>query len=78
MSEGPLSRKGLIKPPELAIGGVVEGQMLAGVEDRHGGRQLVERAHMRIHLPVEVGAQFLDLADIDGDTGRAAGRGGLG
>ena len=56
----------------------MEDEPLLGVEDGDGGRQLVEGAHMRLHLPLHVGAHGLELGDVEGDAGAAAGRGALG
>ena len=66
--------KRLVEVPELAVGGVVEGEPLLSVEDRDRGRQLVERAGVRLHLALEVVADAIELRNVDGDAG-AAGRG---
>jgi hypothetical protein len=52
----------------------VERETLLGVEDGDGGRQLIERADMRVHLPLQVGAHGLELGHVDGDAGAAAAR----
>ena len=41
-----LVQEGLIERPELAIGRIVEDELLAAVEDRDRRRELVERARM--------------------------------
>ena len=65
--------EGLIERPELAIGGIMEDQTLAPVEYGDGGRKLVERARMRLHLAIEIGPHRLDLRDVDRHAGRAHG-----
>ena len=48
----------------MPIGGVVEGEALAPVEDRDGGRELVKGARMGIHLARKVGAHALQFGKI--------------
>ncbi len=63
--------EGLIERPELAIGGIMKDQTLAAVEYGDCGRKLVERAHMRLHLTLEIGPHRLDLRHVDRHAGRA-------
>ena len=56
----------------MTIGGVVEGEALAPVEDRHGGRELVEGARVGVHLPRQVGAHALEFRQIRGLADRSA------
>ena len=60
------------KTPQPPVGGVVEGEPLVGGEDRDRGRQLVERAPVRLHHAGHLGAHGFDLGGVDADPGAAA------
>ena len=47
--------EGGIERPDLAVGGVVEGQLLGAVEDRHRRRQLVEHARVGAEVALHLG-----------------------
>ncbi len=66
--EGTALQEGGVEVPELAIGGVVEDELLARVEHRDGGGQLVEGADVGVHLALQVGADALQFRDVDGDA----------
>ena len=66
-----------IELPEALIGGVADRASAGAVEDRHGGRQLVEGAHMRVHLPVQVGADRFEFGDVDRRCRRCRSRSGV-
>ena len=56
----------------------MEDEALARVEDRDGGGQLVQRAHVGVHLALQVEAHGLELRHVDGDADAAALDGRLG
>ena len=64
--------KGAVEVPQAAIGIVVERQPPLAVEHRDAGRQLIERAAMRLRHPHQRRAQRGGLAGIDGDADAAA------
>ena len=70
--------EGGIERPDLAVGGVVEGQLLGAVEDRHGGRQLVEHARIGAEVALHLDAHGLELGKIVGEPGGAVGGRDLG
>ena len=70
-------KPGAVQRPELAIGAIVKHEPLGAVENRNAGRQLIERARMRFHLPAKIGAHALQLGLIDRYGDRAARRGRL-
>ena len=63
-----------VEVPQRAIGGVVEGEPLIGAEDGDAGRQLIERAAMRVDQALELGAHGLDFGRVDADAGAALAR----
>jgi hypothetical protein len=69
--ERPLVEETLIEVPELAIGGVVEDETLPSVEHCDRGGQLVQRAHMGVHLALQVATHALEFGDVDRDAGTA-------
>ena len=58
-----------------AIGRVVEGELVVGAEYRDAGRELVERAAVRLDGARELAAQRLDLGRVAADAGAAAASG---
>src|SRR5690348_6840071 len=42
--------------------------MLLGIEDRDSGRQLIERARMRLHLLLQIRAHRVELGHVDGNA----------
>ena len=67
-----LVEEGRFEAPQMPVGGIMEGQSLGAVEDRHGCGQLVERAGVGLHLARQVGAHAFQLRQIDGLARRAA------
>ena len=63
-----------IEVPERTISGVVECQRVVGAENRDAGRELIERAAMRVHHAGKFGAHALDFGGVDRDAGAAAPR----
>ena len=63
-----------VEPEQHAIGRVVECEPLVGGKDRDRGRELVERAPVRVGHALDLGADRLDLGDVDADAGAAARR----
>ena len=61
-----------VELPELSVSVIAIDEAPRSVEARHGRGQLIERAHMRLHLLLEIGAHRLDLMAVDGDRRRAA------
>jgi hypothetical protein len=70
-------QEGLVERPEVLVAGIPVDQALAAIEDGDGGLEPVERAHMRVHLPLQIGPDRLELAHVGGDAGEAAGGRGL-
>src|ERR1700688_1943747 len=68
----PLVEKAGFEPPQRPVGGVVEGELLVGAEDRDAGRKLVERAAMCLAQAGELAAQALDVRRVDAHAGPAA------
>ena len=69
----PLIEEAGVEIPQRPIGGIVEAQLLVGAEDRDAGRELIERAPVRLDHALELGAHQLRLGRVDGDAGAAAG-----
>ena len=64
-----------VEIPQLLIGRVAEDEVLAAVENRDRGRQLIEGSQLRLHLPLQIDAHRLEFRHVDGDAGAAvAGR----
>ncbi|MCY1217723.1 hypothetical protein D9M72_296480 [compost metagenome] len=66
-----------VEVPQTLEGLVVELQALIAVEDRDGGRQMIERFGMALERPVEFLAHGLDAGYVDGDAGRAGRAAGI-
>src|SRR5205807_6536845 len=64
----------LIERPKLAIGHIVENKLLGTVENGNRRRELVERARMRLRLPVERGTHGFDFRHIRSHSGRTGAR----
>ncbi len=60
-----------LERPHLAVGGVVEGEPLRLVEDRHRGRQAVDHAGIVVFVALHLGFQRRGLGDVIGDAGRS-------
>ena len=59
-----LVEEGLVEIPQVAIGGVVEGEALAPVENGHGGGELIKGARMRVHLARQIGPRALQFRKV--------------
>ncbi len=62
---------GRIEVPDLAIGGVVEGEPLAAIEDGDRRRQLVEDAPIGFDVALGLLTQRLGLGNVERDAGGA-------
>ena len=60
-----------IEIPQRAIGGIVESQPVIGVEHGDAGRQLIERAAVRIGHPRQRAAHGFGFGGVDADAGAA-------
>ena len=67
----PLLEEALLQREQPAVGLVVEDELFAAIEDRHGGGELVECAGVRSERLSEIGARGLELGRVEGDAGRA-------
>ena len=67
----PLIEIGGVEIPERPIGGVVEGQPVIGAEHGDAGRELIERAAMRIDQAGERDAHGFRFGGVDADAGAA-------
>ena len=70
-SVGCLSRNAASRSHSAAIGGVIEGQPVLGVEHGNAGGELIERAAMRLGHPRQRAAHRLGFGGVDGDAGAA-------
>ena len=62
-----------VELPQRAVGGVVEDQPLVGAEDRDAGRELVERAPVRVdHAGLSSARMVSGFGRVDADAGAAA------
>ena len=65
----PAVEKGDVQGPELPIGGVVEDELLAPVEDGHGRRELVQGARVGNHLLLQVDAHGFQFGNVHREAG---------